>query len=407
MHICLIAQEFPPETGWGGIGSYTFILAQGLVELGEDVTVIAEANEHDHRYIENKIEVHRVARKKKTWRSKIFQRFFPITFQYIGWSYQVAKKVAEIHKYKKIDIIETSETNAPGFFLSLLTKIPLIVKLHTPYYIHCKLNGYPISFDLKLFSLFEKTTVKRASKVISCSKAMVKYLDEGRYLKVNDVKIVPNPIDEIFFSPRLSSCPAKNIKILLYVGRIEQRKGVDTLFEAFLKVCTIRKDVRLQIAGADGRIFINERLVAYSDFLKRKINNAEVLEYINFLGKINRNNLVACYQKADICIIPSAVFENFPYTCLEAMACGAAIIASNCGGIPEMIENNISGILVEPSHSDELARAILYLLGNPHVALRMGSEARKSVEKRFTQKHIVLKNLTLYKDAIKQHSRAI
>lgn len=412
MHICLITQEYPPETGWGGIGTYTYNLANGLVDEGHEVTVIARALKQDTLYVDNGIEVHRVAQKKLNFfLINLFLRIlpykiFPVSSRHLEWSFWASKKVAEINLLKEIDVIETPETNAPAFFLTFFSQIPLIIKLHTPYVMHCKLNGYPINYDLKLFSFFEKIALKRATKVISCSRGIVTYLKENRFLMTNDITVVPNPIDEDYFSPDLvRKTNEKKDKVLLYVGRIEQRKGVDVLFEAFLRVLDKRCDVRLQLVGEDKLRYFNGRSVSYSEYLKGKVDDSEALKHIDFVGKLSRHDLVDFYRRADICIIPSAVFENFPYTCLEAMACGASVIASNCGGFPEMVENNVSGLLVQPSQSNELVNAIIYLLDNPDIREQMGIAARKSVEELFARKKVVSKNLSIYKDVINSNYR--
>lgn len=412
MHICLISEEYPPETGWGGIGTYTYNLANGLVEEGHDVTVIAGALKEDAKYIENSVKVHRVARKNL---KNIFLNFllkklviivFPRTLSYIEWSFRTAKKVAEINTLRKIDVIEAPETNAPAFFLTFFSKIPLIIKLHTPYEIHCKLNGVPVNFDLKLVSFFERIALKRAARVTSCSRAIVTYLKENRYLKIKDVTVVPNPIDESNFTPDTArNTEEDKEKLLLFVGRIEQRKGVDTLFEAFQKVWNERRDVRLQLVGGDKLRFFNGKFIPYSEYLKGKAHDSEVLKHVDFVGKLNRSKLVNFYRQADICIFPSTVFENFSYTCLEAMACGTPVIASNCGGFPEMIENNVSGLLVQPLQSGELAKTIIYLLENPSLRDKMGAEARKRVVGLFAIKKIVRRNLSVYGEVINRESR--
>jgi len=101
-------------------------------------------------------------------------------------------------------------------------------------------------------------------------------------------------------------------------------------------------------------------------------------------------------EKATVCAFPS-LFENFPYTCLEAMARGAAVIGSRAGGMAEMIEHGVSGLLVEPSSPAELSAAIVSVLSDGELRRRLGGGARERVRSTFATEAIVPRMLDVYR----------
>jgi glycosyltransferase involved in cell wall biosynthesis len=98
-----------------------------------------------------------------------------------------------------------------------------------------------------------------------------------------------------------------------------------------------------------------------------------------FIGNVERNRLVNYYRESDICAVPS-LYENFPNSVLEAMSCGRAVVASDTGGIPEVIEDGVSGLLVKTGDAHELAEKIIRLLKDKDLRDSLGFNARKRIK---------------------------
>jgi len=113
MNICLISREYPPETGWGGIGTYTHSLAHGLAENGQGVYVLSYATGEEPVYKDGKVTVHRVKPKgmRGMWR---LNSFFPVSP--VLYSRRIAARLAELVSTCKIDIVETPEWQAEIFW---------------------------------------------------------------------------------------------------------------------------------------------------------------------------------------------------------------------------------------------------------------------------------------------------
>ena len=167
MNICLISTEFPPETGWGGIGSYCWELAWGLRDLGHDVDVISlSPNSVNKRYIAPNLAVHRIPnlpqsnvyRFQRKWgiKQRNIMGRYGILFNAMAWSVNSARYVKKLLKQKLFDIIECPEYMAQGYWIQKITTIPIAIKLHTPFGLAYKLNGNRPYLPINLLSRIEK-----------------------------------------------------------------------------------------------------------------------------------------------------------------------------------------------------------------------------------------------------------
>jgi glycosyltransferase involved in cell wall biosynthesis len=120
---------------------------------------------------------------------------------------------------------------------------------------------------------------------------------------------------------------------------------------------------------------------------------------IECLGAMEQSEIVGWYQKASILILPSFA-EGFPVTILEALSCQTPVVATPVGGVPEIIKNNETGILVPPGNSIHLAEAIDYLLENEDVRLKIASEGRKLVKEQYSLENACKKLCSIYKQLI-------
>ena len=120
---------------------------------------------------------------------------------------------------------------------------------------------------------------------------------------------------------------------------------------------------------------------------------------VEFLGSISRNRLPEYYSQADIFVLPS-VYEPFGIVILEAMAARLPVVASNVGGIPEIVKNNKTGLLMPSKEPKALASAIEALVDDAHLRKIMGAAGRRRVERYFTWERIAKKTLEIYENAL-------
>lgn len=189
----------------------------------------------------------------------------------------------------------------------------------------------------------------------------------------------------------------KDIKRLIFVGRVSPEKGLHILLDSFKKIVEQYPKLQLEIIGPTNPCPL-EWIVAVSDDPKvsalRSFYHRNYLSYIMnqlsdiannvfFTGFIPYKHMINHYQHADV-FINSSFSEAFGLPILEAMACELPVVASRVGGIPEAVENGESGLLVEPGDSTELARAILRLLCDENLRRSLTEAARERAVKIFS-----------------------
>ena len=396
MNICFISNEFPPETGWGGRSTYMYILAHGLVNHGHKVHVISQAIDGEKSYRDGDVWIHRVSPKSlKLPPGRIFyDRICGATIHHLEYSYAIFLKLKEILIKTQIDIAEAGETRAESYYVVRSGIVPLVVKLHTPSFLLRTINKDPVNIDRFLWEWFEKFTIKNCAAITSCSASLASIVAKKYRMPLRRIKVINNPVDMNIFVPKNGDNYDKTV---LYCGRLEIRKGVHTLARAIPIILQKIPDVKFVFVGhnptSPSQNIVKEELL---NILQTKGIRGQV----KFLDRIKRDQLIDYYQKCSVCVVPS-VWENFPYTCLEPMSCAKAVVASRTGGIPEIIEDGISGLLFNPSDEKELAKKVTWLFERPDRLKTFGKNARVKIENSFHKDIIVKKTLDFYKRILK------
>jgi glycosyltransferase involved in cell wall biosynthesis len=152
----------------------------------------------------------------------------------------------------------------------------------------------------------------------------------------------------------------KNNFVLLFVGSLIMKKGLQNIIEILPKIIKKNKNLRLFVVGS-GNYRSNLELLV-------KKNNLE--QNVLFIGKVNPKKMVTYYNLADLLVMPSLFIETFPYTILEAMSCGLPVFASNIGGIPEII-NNKTGFLVDVNNKKQLINELSNAINSNNYKIKM------------------------------------
>lgn len=232
----------------------------------------------------------------------------------------------------------------------------------------------------KLRNLLEKKTIKFSDYVVSNTVAGKEILINREHLSEEKIKVIYNGIN---LEPVDCLPSNREYLVLGFVGRLENQKGINFLLEAlhFLK----DKKIKLKIVG-DGGAEKN---------LKAKSKDLGVCDQVEFLGrKENAHNYI---KNFDIFVLPS-LWEGMPNVILEAMSQEKLVIATDVGGISEMIVDSQNGFLVDSGNSEELAKKINYVLSlSEDEKLKIKKNARKTVEENFSIDKMVKKYEDLYK----------
>jgi glycosyltransferase involved in cell wall biosynthesis len=384
VRIALVADEDPD---WGGIGTYTGVLGRALGELGHDVHLVLRGWEHDGEEELDGLAVHRVTVPEPSWRrgtvagmSRIYTARASVVF-----SARVARRVAEIAP----DVVEAPEFHAAGLVAGLRDRVrpgaPVVLaRLHAPSFVTASLAAERPDLDLRLVELAEAASVLCARRVSSPSEALARLVQRRWRLPAGRVRVVPNPIDEDLFAPGGEELAVPGS--ILVVGRVERAKGQDLLLEALPAIREAVPEAHIRLIGADG---------GTATRLLDRARELGLPEAIAIEGARARRELPLAYRSAAVCVVPSR-FEAFPYTCLEAMACGRAVVAARVGGLPEVLSDGEDGLLVPPEDRAALAGAVRRLLLDGAERRLLGTAARARVLAAFAARTVAARMAELY-----------
>ncbi len=353
MKICMLG-HFPPHLG--GISSYTYLLSKELVNRGDEVYVLTYP--HENISDVNGIPVFTAP----TLNIKGLRGFLFLI--------SAAFKLFRIIRKYKIDLVHAHYVMPPGLIAvicGMLSGTKTAITIHGS-------DIFVLARKPMLKSVI-KFILKRSDYVFVVSDSLkenvLKLSIEGIESKLS---VTYNAVDVERFKPDKMSTFKKEMGInpqkpvVLFVGNLVWQKGVEYLIKAkeFMNV-----EAEMVIVG-DGPLF--EELKAIVEF--------EKIKGITFTGA--RNDIEKIMPSADIFVLPS-LSEGRPTVILEAMASKLPVVATNVGGIPEIVTKG-TGILVNPEDSVGLAEAIDKILQNKELQEKMGKTARKHVMKYATIK---------------------
>jgi glycosyltransferase involved in cell wall biosynthesis len=245
-------------------------------------------------------------------------------------------------------------------------------------------------------TFFGPGLLKDASRVIALNRME---LDQYKVAGVplEKIALVPNGLDLSQFADlpgrgcfRQKYGLDKNKRIVLFLGRLNKIKGLDTLVYAFKQVVEELHDVMLVIAGPDD---------GYLSTLRNMISSLKLENSVLLVGPLYGHDKLSAYVDADVYVLPST-YETFPVTILEAYACSKPVVASMVGSLNDLVLDQVTGLLVEVSSADRLASCIMSLLNDSHKAKEMGLNGRKLVYERYNTEKVADMVETIYKTIV-------
>jgi glycosyltransferase involved in cell wall biosynthesis len=402
----MLAPEFLPS--WGGVGTYIVELVRHLPEnieihivtpmrdgFGRDK--ISSSDYDFSQYFGSNVHFHFVCRASDTFA-------YNASFQYA-----CLKHVPKIVKEEKIDLIHSHTAHMPDLLL-MFRKFnkPFVTTVHTT--IKYQRSATKISGkNLYDFEKSEKAThlmypalrlaetvyFKRKRFFITPTNWMKKWLKDNFHIN-GKVRVIPNSVDvsdyvskELGVTGTLIPSELRNRRIILYAGRLMVMKGIETLIGAIPKILKGIEDNLLFIFAGPGNR--NHYILMTK---KMKIES-----YCFFTGPLPKELVVQLMKSAELVVVPSFL-ENCPYVILESMACGKPVVASNVGGIPEIVIDKYNGLLIKPGSSKMLAEAVIELLENQSMRNLMGQRARETIIKKFSWEVNLDRYLDAYSEAL-------
>lgn len=368
MHIVYVSREYVPSKRGGGIASYVKEMASTLVALGHKVTVVCASDDTNSVdgpkfYVNGKVlgsdkveDGIRVIRLLggdfiiPEEEGKSIIKKFRILYRF--WTYR-RKLVECLKNIDNVDIIEVPEFGAESLYFDELN-VPYVIRLHGPILLnHYNFTKFGITKRNAPFyipQLQELKEMEKAKYITSCSTSLKEWSEKYTSVKSSCINVIWNPVNLRLSSYKgnvVNKSKQSDTKTVLFAGTVCDWKGCEDLCEAgkLLNASEAGITYHVSFVGKMG-IFANKLKVRYSKEA-----------WLDMVGLIPRQELQKRYTDADVVIFPSW-WENMPMVCIEAMLQGAVVIGSNSGGMSEIIEDGVSGWLVEPRDPKKIADAI-------------------------------------------------
>jgi glycosyltransferase involved in cell wall biosynthesis/GT2 family glycosyltransferase len=388
LRVALLCGEFGGPV-FGGVGVYTVHLAESLAARGHDVTVFRTRSGPC--------------------------RIKPSGYRVVDVPFD-SDPVRDRHGFlmalhreadrQEFDIVESALWNGNGAAVGSAARWPLVVRLETPFALIQEMSGIESNYGVQTLIAAEQLQIAYATGIIGISDAIVSTVEStyqvplsyhGRRLTV--IPLGLPSVDRIPF--RQVETPSSNGTRYLYIGRFEARKGVLELAEAFAKVARENAQATLWLVGADnsaGDGFAARTGKSYIQAFHEIWDN-DVRNRVHFFGKIDdaaKNYLIAA---CDILVAPS-LYESFGLMYVEAMRAGKPVIGSLAGGIPEVVDDGGTGLLVPPGDVQALAEAMLRLGGDADLQQTLGRQGLQRFEQRFSLYNFARQTENFYREVL-------
>ncbi len=379
MRVTQITERYPPAKG--GVETHVSRLSRELVKIGVSVTVITTDLLGTNPM--TRMAVRQNPSDEDGVRVRRLRAFEALPLrQGLG---VVSPQVA--FYLKNADLIHAHGYGRYPTFVAGLRRV-----LHTPVVITTHSDRGRPSLRKSFFdAAISPLTIRSADAVIAISEHEKEVLER---LGVNpsSIVVVPNGVDPGEFS-RPGGRPKRGHATILYVGRIDfEQKGVDVLLQSVsLMTDSLRTRVRLKLVGPDWGDL--ERTYA----MARELGIADSVEY---LGVLPHEGLVDAMSSADVLALPSR-FEPFGIVLLEAMAAGLPVVASNVGGVPEIVREFENGLLSEPGDPRSLSLQLSRILTDPELGMKLAESARRSLTS-YSWPSVAKRILALYEEVVRK-----
>jgi len=316
--------------------------------------------------------------------------FIPLNkLRYNRFSSGIVLELHRLMKKKQIHVVRTHRyrSNLYGRLAAFFAGVPVIIaSVHDNY----RTDKRPKR------RIMNRILSKITDKIVAVSEAVKEDIMRYDRIDPSKIEVIPNGIDVERFNPEKKTTDIRkefsleeDDIVIGFIGRIVTAKGLEYLLDALPYLKGEFKSIKLLIVGEGSLV----------EELKERAKKNNIFNNILFTGK--RRDIPEILASIDIFVMPS-IAEGLPNALLEAMAMGKPIVTTEVGGIPEVIKNEINGLLVPPRNAESLVTAIKTFLDNRHLAIKIGQRAKNYVEENLSIQTTTQKWESLYTVLLKE-----
>src|SRR3989440_6391599 len=400
VHACPLAKLGGRDSG--GMNVYVRELARDLGARGIEVDVFTRWREKDDPRIQplgpNARVIHIASGPLGYWpKINVYEHLDEFTAKLIAEVEEQGRTydVLHAHYWLSAKVARTLEQR---------WKIPTVQMFHTLGLVKREVMDEDIDGESDVRIEIEREAVRRSAAVVAASAIELGELRRLYRADASRVAVIPCGVDPTLFHPVRQADAREKLgrdqceRIILFVGRIEQIKGIDVLLRAlgllFQRHPEMQSEVCLLVVG--GALDPGDDAPETEKILelRRLVHEHRLESNVSFVGSRGQEDLALYYAAADLCAVPSLT-ESFGLVALEAMACGTPVVGTKVGGLQTVIENGQSGLLVPAGDYQALAEAMAQVLTDSRLRLHLAHGARERAEQ-FTWQRVGDRIVDLY-----------
>jgi len=397
LRVCLLSVGYPPGDTHG-VSRSTHTLAQGLAELGHEVHVIT-AGDRLNVTVRDGAYIHEVNGADHNRYGSYASHGYHNLMHWLNHSHAVYDRVRSLRLNHEIQIVDSPLWNLDGLVTAVATEVPVAVRVVTSMKQIATVHGQE-SDENSLLADLEGDLLDMASAIISNSQGTVRTLRDIYGLQLENTlhHVAPYGVvpaaEEDLPDPAAESSEETTV---LFVGRLEGRKGILELFAAIPEVLRRAPRTRFQVVGSDNSRedgFRAAHRMDYPSFFKKKYPSCG--ERVEFLGFVDEDRLNDLYKGCDVFVAPSR-YESFGLIFLEAMNYARPVIGCRAGGPEDIIADGETGLLVPPQDPGALADAVVRLVSSPEQSREMGHAGRRRLLDQYSHIAMAKEFVTVYR----------
>ncbi|HVU73483.1 MAG TPA: glycosyltransferase family 4 protein [Mycobacteriales bacterium] len=377
MRVLLLSWEYPPLV-YGGLGRHVHALSEALVAAGHEVTVVTQTG-GDHNVALDEVTRAGVRVVRVPEDPPLVHRDDLMAW-IMAFNHAITRAALRVAHESAYDVVHAHDWLVAHSAATVKETLglPLVATMHaTEAGRHQGWLPSPLS---KAIHSVEWWLTFEARRVITCSSYMRWEVTRLFDLPPDKVDVVPNGVIEVPSRRRAPSTPT-----VVYAGRLEYEKGVQTLLRAVPRLKRRHPGLRVVIAGTG----------TYTTGLQDLAKELKVGKAVEFIGHVDRSTLATLFAAASAVVVPS-IYEPFGMVALEASIAGAPIIVSDTGGLRELVDHGVDGLRVPSEDVPALADAISTLVKDQVLASRLARAAKARARREHHWDAIAAKTLDTY-----------
>ena len=391
-----VSPGWPAKAMANGIVSYVDTICGGLTELGVNTHVLTP------KMMEpvNQPGVHLIPFDANTLYAKFMRQVSPENWLNVLTCRGLRKEIVRLQGGNGLQLLELEESFGWPRYLAGHTSIPLIVRLHGPWFLNGIANGATQDANFHRRDNWEKAGLRVATAVTAPSRHVLDQTRDHFRLPLPGARVIFNPVERVAQDNRWTLQNSDRNRVV-FIGRFDRHKGGDTMIDAFAHVLSRFPDARLDFVGPDrGCLDSSGRSWSFEQYIQAKLSEADrgKVAYHGF----QPSSAVAELRKRALVTVAPSRYEAFGIAAAEAMMTGCPLVVCGAGALSELVQHERNGLVAGVGDGVDVGEKLLSLLRNPEHAAKLGEQAAADAAARYSTDVIAREMLDFYRDILKR-----